>query len=104
VARLLTAAKLEEPWLLVEGNAAAPFVEEGNEKFFRSVHLAVTDHVRCLEYVCAQRGVSLSVRNWMKSGYGLLFLPYQADHIAALQSIISTWMRLAILQTPRVLS
>jgi hypothetical protein len=29
----------------------------------------------------------------------LLFLPYQADQIAALRSIISTWMRLAISQT-----
>ena len=29
----------------------------------------------------------------------MLFLPYQADQIAALKSIISTWMRLAIFQT-----
>jgi type IV secretory pathway TraG/TraD family ATPase VirD4 len=29
----------------------------------------------------------------------VLFLPYQADQIAALRSIISTWMRLAIFQT-----
>ena len=30
---------------------------------------------------------------------GVLFLPYQAEQIAALRLIISTWMRLAIFQT-----
>lgn len=35
----------------------------------------------------------------MKQGSGVLFLPYQADQIATLKSIISTWMRLAIFQT-----
>jgi type IV secretory pathway TraG/TraD family ATPase VirD4 len=39
------------------------------------------------------------VREWIRSGSGVLFLPYQADQIAALKSIISTWMRLAIFQT-----
>lgn len=39
------------------------------------------------------------MREWVKSGKGVLFLPYQADQIAALKSIISTWMRLAIFQT-----
>src|ERR1700685_2418764 len=35
-----------------------------------------------------------------KGGEGrVCFLPYQADQIAALRSIISTWMRLAIFQT-----
>ncbi len=29
----------------------------------------------------------------------MLFLPYQAEQIAALRAIISTWMRLAIYQT-----
>jgi type IV secretory pathway TraG/TraD family ATPase VirD4 len=97
--RLLTAAKSEELRVLVDGTAAAPFLEAGNEKFFGSVHSTVADHVRCLEYVCAQRAASFSVRDWIKSGRGVLFLPYQADQIAALRSIISTWMRLAIFQT-----
>jgi type IV secretory pathway TraG/TraD family ATPase VirD4 len=97
--RLLTAAKREELQILVEGTPAAPFLEEGNEKFFGSVRSTAADHTKSLEYVCAQRGAAFSVREWIKSGTGVLFLPYQADQIAALRSIISTWMRLAIFQT-----
>ena len=97
--RLLTAAKREELQILVDGTPAAPFLEEGNDKFFGSVRATTSDSTKCLEYICAQRGVSFSVREWIKEGRGVLFLPYQADQIAALKSIISTWMRLAVFQT-----
>ena len=97
--RLLTAAPREELKLLVEGTPAAPFLEEGSEKLFGGVRSTTADHVKCLDYVRAQTGKSFSVREWVKSGAGVLFLPYQADQIAALKSIISTWMRLAIFQT-----
>jgi type IV secretory pathway TraG/TraD family ATPase VirD4 len=97
--RLLTAAKRDELKTLVDGTPAAPFLEDGNEKFFGSVRATTSDNTKCLEYICAQRGSSFSVRQWIKSGSGVLFLPYQADQIAALKSIISTWMRLAIFQT-----
>jgi type IV secretory pathway TraG/TraD family ATPase VirD4 len=97
--RLLTAAKREELQILVEGTPAAPFLEEGNEKFFGSVRSTTSDSTKCLEYICAQRSSPFSVRQWIKEGRGVLFLPYQADQIAALKSIISTWMRLAIFQT-----
>jgi type IV secretory pathway TraG/TraD family ATPase VirD4 len=97
--RLLTAAKREELQVLLEGTPAAPFLEEGNEKLFGSVRATTTDNTKCLEYICAQRGAAFSVRKWIKEGSGVLFLPYQADQIAALRSIISTWMRLAIFQT-----
>jgi type IV secretory pathway TraG/TraD family ATPase VirD4 len=39
------------------------------------------------------------IREQLKSGKGVLFLPYQADQIAALKAIISIWVRLAIFQT-----
>jgi type IV secretory pathway TraG/TraD family ATPase VirD4 len=97
--RLLTAAKKEELRILVDGTPAAPFLEEGNDRFFGSVRATTSDNTKSLEYICAQRGPAFSVREWIKSGSGVLFLPYQADQIAALKSIISTWMRLAIFQT-----
>jgi type IV secretory pathway TraG/TraD family ATPase VirD4 len=97
--RLLTAAKKEELRILVDGTPAAPFLEEGNDRFFGSVRATTSDNTKSLEYICTQRGPAFSVREWIKSGSGVLFLPYQADQIAALKSIISTWMRLAIFQT-----
>ena len=97
--RLLTSATRDELQILVEGTPAAPFLEEGNERLFGSVRSTTSDNTRSIEYVCAQRGSRFSVREWIRSGTGVLFLPYQADQIPALRAIISTWMRLAIFQT-----
>ncbi len=52
-----------------------------------------------LDYLAEQTGPSVSVRDWVRTGRGVLFLPYQADQIAALRAIISAWLRLAIFQT-----
>lgn len=97
--RLLTAATREELKMLLDGTPAAPFLEEGSEKLFGGVRSTTADHVKCLDYIRAQEGAPFSVREWIRSGQGVLFLPYQADQIPALRSIISTWMRLAIFQT-----
>ena len=52
-----------------------------------------------LNYVRAQAAAPFSIRDWVERGPGLLFLPYRADQIAALHTIISTWLRTAIIQT-----
>jgi type IV secretory pathway TraG/TraD family ATPase VirD4 len=54
--------------------------------------------VAALEHLAIQRGRPFSVRAWVRSGRGVLFLPYRASQIAALRSIIATWMRLAIFE------
>ena len=59
----------------------------------------MTAAVKSLDFVRAQPGTGFSVREWVKAGCGVLFLPYQADQIAALRAILSIWMRLAIFQT-----
>jgi type IV secretory pathway TraG/TraD family ATPase VirD4 len=46
-----------------------------------------------------QQGQSLSVRDWVNNGRGVLFIPYEAGQIAALRSTVSAWMRLAIFET-----
>src|ERR1700732_5589996 len=51
-----------------------------------------------LQYLQAQRARSFSIRDWVRSGRGVLFIPYAAAQIAALRSIIATWMRLAIFE------
>ncbi len=77
----------------------AAFVEEGSEKLFQGARSTVTAAITSLDFVRRQQGVAFSVREWIKSGRGVLFLPYQADQVAALKAIISIWMRLAIFQT-----
>jgi type IV secretory pathway TraG/TraD family ATPase VirD4 len=97
--RLLVIAPKEELQLLVAATPAAPFLTEGGDKLFQGARSTVTAAVKSLDFVRAQKSAPFSVREWIKTGKGVLFLPYQADQIAALKAIISIWMRLAIFQT-----
>jgi len=57
-------------------------------------------HLAAIEHLARQTtGEPISVRNWIREGRGVLFLPYRASEIAALRHIVSTWMRLAIFET-----
>jgi len=51
-----------------------------------------------LQYIQTQRAAPFSVRGWIRSGRGVLFIPYRAGQIAALRSIIAAWVRLAIFE------
>jgi hypothetical protein len=97
--RLLTAADSEELRILVAGTPAQPFLEGGNERMFGSIRSVTGASLTALDYLSTQQGPPVSVRDWVRQGRGVLFLPYQADQIAALRSIISAWLRLAIFQT-----
>lgn len=97
--RLVTAAPVEELRLLVNGTPAQAFAAAGNERMWGSIRSVTTAAVAALDFINAQRSELLSIRQWVKDGRGVLFLPYQADQIAALRSVISTWMRIAIVAT-----
>jgi type IV secretory pathway TraG/TraD family ATPase VirD4 len=97
--RLLVIAPKEELQGLVAATAAAPFLTEGSDKLFQGARSTVTAAVKSLDFIRTQKAELFSVRQWVKSGKGVLFLPYQADQISALKAIISIWMRLAIFQT-----
>jgi type IV secretory pathway TraG/TraD family ATPase VirD4 len=97
--RLLTSAPLEELRVMLKGTPAQPFLEPGNERMFGSIRSVAGSAVAALDFIQSQRSELLSIRQWIKAGRGVLFLPYQADQIAALRAIISTWMRIAIFET-----
>ncbi|MGH8322546.1 MAG: type IV secretion system DNA-binding domain-containing protein [Steroidobacteraceae bacterium] len=97
--RLITSAPQEEIRALVTGTPAAPFAEEGNLKMFLGMRSTASEHIKSFDYIRKHPGRAVSVKEWVKRGHGVLFLPYQAEQIAAVRSVISTWMRLAIFQT-----
>jgi type IV secretory pathway TraG/TraD family ATPase VirD4 len=97
--RLLTSASVDELRTLLDGTPAQPFLEAGNERMFASVRTVASASTTALDYIRVQRGEGFSLRKWIEQGAGVLFLPYRADQIAALRSVISTWMRIAIFQT-----
>lgn len=97
--RLATSAEIAELRALLGETSAAALLESGNERMFGSVRAVAVSRLAPLVHVRAQRAPSMSVRDWIEHGRGVLFLPYRADQIAALRFLISTWMRTAIFQT-----
>jgi hypothetical protein len=106
--RLLVVAGTSELKTLVAGTPAQPFLEEHNGRMFDSIRSVASSAVAPLAYVSRQEdGAPFSVRRWTRGAVGaghgqeergVLFIPYRAGQIAALRSVISTWMRLAIFE------
>jgi type IV secretory pathway TraG/TraD family ATPase VirD4 len=96
--RLLTIADSTELRALVAGSPAQPFLEAENARMFASIRSVAVAAASALEYVQAQRARPFAVRQWVRTGRGVLFLPYGAAQIAALRGIIAGWLRLAIFE------
>ncbi|MGB6487335.1 MAG: type IV secretion system DNA-binding domain-containing protein [Steroidobacteraceae bacterium] len=97
--RLIAIAPSVELRPIVANTPAQPFLEPENARMFGSIRSVAGSAAAALEHVQAQRARTFSVRDWIGSGRGALFLPYQASQIAALRTIIATWVRLAIFET-----
>src|ERR1700729_978488 len=65
---------------------------------FASIRSVAVSAMAALQYIQMQRAAPFSVRGWIRSGRGVLFIPYRAGQIAALRSLIAAWMRLAIFE------
>lgn len=96
--RLLATAAPEDLRPLAAGTPAQAFLESDNGRMFGSIRSVLMSAIAPLEYVHGQRGLPFSVRAWVRSGRGALFMPYRAAQIAALRTIIAAWMRLAIVE------
>lgn len=96
--RLIAVATAEELRPLMAGTPAQPFLDPENARMFGSLRSIAVSAMRPLEYVQDQTGSPFSVRQWVRQGRGVLFVPYSARQIAALRTLIATWMGLAIFE------
>jgi type IV secretory pathway TraG/TraD family ATPase VirD4 len=96
--RLIAIAPSAELRALVAGTPAQPFLDPENARMFGSIRSVAGSAAGALEHVQAQRARAFSVRDFIGGGRGTLFMPYRADQIAALRTIIATWLRLAIFE------
>jgi type IV secretory pathway TraG/TraD family ATPase VirD4 len=96
--RLIATAPTAELRSLVTNTPAQPFLEPENARMFGSIRSVAGSATAALEHVQAQRARLFSVRDWIGAGAGALFLPYQANQIAAMRTVIATWVRLAIFE------
>ncbi len=94
----LAVARLEDLRDLVAGTPAQPFLDPDNARMFCSIRSVAVSASAALEYVQWQRAAAFSVRNWVATGRGVLFIPYRASQISALRAIIATWIRLGIFE------
>ena len=94
--RLICIATGAELRALLCDTPAQPFLEPENARMFGSIRSVAAAATAALEHVCAQSARAFSVREWVRDGAGVLFLPYRAGQIAALRTLIAGWMRLAI--------
>ena len=106
VERLITQASDDELRALLSKTSAGPLLAQGSEKMLGCVRSITNSAIRALKYITRQEGVPFSVRTWVSQGAarhaggsgGVLFIPYKAGEIAALRSMISAWMRIAIFE------
>jgi type IV secretory pathway TraG/TraD family ATPase VirD4 len=96
--RVVNVGSVEDLRPIVAGTAAQPFLEPESGKMFGSLRSVAISAIAALEYIKDQRAAPFSVRDWVKNGKGVLFIPYQATQIAALRGVIAAWIRLAIFQ------
>jgi type IV secretory pathway TraG/TraD family ATPase VirD4 len=85
---------------VVAGTPAQPFLDPDNARMFGSIRAVTGSSIAALQHIQAQRARPFSVRDWVSAdaSRGLLFMPYRANEIAALKSVIATWLRLAIFE------
>jgi type IV secretory pathway TraG/TraD family ATPase VirD4 len=96
---MLASASVAELKLLCQGTAAARYFEPGGEKMLASILGTLAPAVGNLRFIAALDGEPFSIRKWVRSGAGSLWLPYTANQVAALRGLISCWMNIAILET-----
>ena len=96
--QLIAIAPAAELRVLLSGTPAQPFLEPENARMFGSIRSVAAACNAALEHVCRQVAPQCSVRQWVRAGRGVLFLPYRAGQIASLRTLIASWMRLAIFE------
>ncbi len=94
--RVMATASTAKLGQLCEGTAAQRYFAPGGEKMLAGMLSGITPLLGDLENVTSMPGQPFSVRRWMRGGKGTLWLPYQADQVAALARLVSCWMRLGL--------
>ncbi|MDP9064820.1 MAG: type IV secretion system DNA-binding domain-containing protein, partial [Pseudomonadota bacterium] len=99
--RLLAVASSEELRSVLIGTPAQPFLDPDNSRMFGSIRAVAVSALAALDCMRKQRAAPFGVKNWVRGrgAPGALFITYSGAQIAALRSLIATWLRLAIFET-----
>jgi hypothetical protein len=89
----LTQAPAGELKALLAGSAAGGLFEPGAEKALASTRFVLSHHVGAFQYL--QPG-DFSLRTWLESGKGNLYITWREDMLATLRPLVSTWTDILI--------
>lgn len=84
----LLVAPVEDLKVLLSDTPAQGFFQEGAEKAFGSVRFILTQYLTPQKYVSAG---DFSLRTWLESGKGNLYITWRDDMTASLRPLISAW-------------
>lgn len=95
--RYITVAKSSELEKLVRGLPAQALFHEGAERMLSSVRGIIGSYLSPYGYLPADAGHgSWSIRRWIHSGEGWLWIPYREDQAATLKPLLATWIGEAV--------
>nr|WP_161010006.1 type IV secretion system DNA-binding domain-containing protein [Duganella flavida]MYM26570.1 type IV secretion system DNA-binding domain-containing protein [Duganella flavida] len=89
----LTQAPAEELKGLLVGSAAGGLFEPGAEKALASTRFILSHHVGAFQYL---HPGAFSLRTWLESGKGNLFITWREDMLTTLRPLVSAWTDILI--------
>jgi hypothetical protein len=96
---MLASASIAELKELCVGTPAARYFEEGGERMLASILGTMAPAIGSIRPIRGIVGEPFSVRRWIRSGTGSLWMPYFANEVSAVRGLIACWMNIAILET-----
>jgi type IV secretory pathway TraG/TraD family ATPase VirD4 len=89
----LTQAPTKELAALLSGSAASGLFEPGAEKALASTRFILSHHLSPFQYL---RPGDFSLRTWLESGKGNLFITWREDMLTTLRPLVSAWTDILI--------
>jgi hypothetical protein len=89
----LTQAPADELKGLLAGSAAGGLFEPGAEKALASTRFILSHHVGAFQYL---RPGAFSLRTWLETGEGNLYITWREDMLATLRPLVSAWADILI--------
>ena len=89
----LTQAPAKELAALLGGSAAGGLFEPGAEKALASTRFILSHHVGVFQYL---HPGDFSLRTWLESGKGNLFITWREDMLTTLRPLVSAWTDILI--------
>lgn len=86
-------ASAAELGVFLAGSAASVQFEPGNEKVLAGTRFILSDHLGCFQHL---RPGDFSLRAWLESGEGNLYLTWREDMLSSLKPLVSGWVDILI--------